>query len=417
MSREQLLDDFIQEGALLTQLSGRTASIVQARDVGTFTTAEWCVGPLHGARVARWDDPRVDARGGPRSSRAGWAAPLGRCSSDRVARAGGVALDAGAPPWHRASRHQASEHLRHRRRETDEMHVKVLDFGIAKVVQSRSRARLVHQDRRQRDVVHAAYGAPEQFSRSQGATGPWTDIYALALVMTELLIGRPPLEGDDFIQLGMATADPNRRPTPGAFGVATNDALEAVFKKALAVKTTDRHATAGEFWQAVRASQNMPGMSAMSDPSPRSWVEPPGSVRGAATHAGFTALVRNISADCIGEDRARHRALPRRTEHARSGGGTHGHSRAIEGRTGRRHRHWPRGRRCRRLLRDEQGIRSPPAPIASAPPPAPSASAARQSPSSLQKDVPARWRASTGENSSWAATTRTPIPTSARLTR
>src|SRR5260221_7370636 len=37
--RDMLLKDFIQEGALLTQLSGRTASIVQARDVGTFTTA------------------------------------------------------------------------------------------------------------------------------------------------------------------------------------------------------------------------------------------------------------------------------------------------------------------------------------------------------------------------------------------
>src|SRR4051812_33749433 len=37
-ARENLLKDFIQEGALLSQLSGRTASIVQARDVGTFTT-------------------------------------------------------------------------------------------------------------------------------------------------------------------------------------------------------------------------------------------------------------------------------------------------------------------------------------------------------------------------------------------
>src|ERR1044071_4312415 len=37
--RESLLKDFIQEGALLSQLSGRTASIVQARDVGTFVTA------------------------------------------------------------------------------------------------------------------------------------------------------------------------------------------------------------------------------------------------------------------------------------------------------------------------------------------------------------------------------------------
>src|SRR6185369_11978587 len=159
---------------------------------------------------------------------------------------------------------------------TDEMHVKVLDFGIVKVVQSAAEQGSFTKTGGQVTSFTPAYGAPEQFSRSQGATGPWTDIYALALVMTELLIGRPPLEGDDFIQLGMATADPNRRPTPAAFGVATNDALEAVFKKALAVKTSDRHATAGEFWQAVRASQNMPGMTA-SDPNPRSWVNPPSS--------------------------------------------------------------------------------------------------------------------------------------------
>ncbi|HEY3594648.1 MAG TPA: protein kinase, partial [Polyangiaceae bacterium] len=38
-AREALLADFVQEGALLTQLSARNASIVQARDVGTFTTA------------------------------------------------------------------------------------------------------------------------------------------------------------------------------------------------------------------------------------------------------------------------------------------------------------------------------------------------------------------------------------------
>src|SRR5579859_2552441 len=36
--REKLLKDFIQEGALLSDLSARTASIVQARDVGTLTT-------------------------------------------------------------------------------------------------------------------------------------------------------------------------------------------------------------------------------------------------------------------------------------------------------------------------------------------------------------------------------------------
>src|SRR6478609_4431674 len=41
--RDALLEDFIREGALLSELSRRSASIVQARDVGTFTspTGAW----------------------------------------------------------------------------------------------------------------------------------------------------------------------------------------------------------------------------------------------------------------------------------------------------------------------------------------------------------------------------------------
>src|SRR5512146_740177 len=38
--RDELLDQFIQEGRLLASLSSRSAAIVQARDIGKFTTAE-----------------------------------------------------------------------------------------------------------------------------------------------------------------------------------------------------------------------------------------------------------------------------------------------------------------------------------------------------------------------------------------
>jgi formylglycine-generating enzyme required for sulfatase activity len=117
-----------------------------------------------------------------------------------------------------------------------------------------------------------AYGAPEQFSRTQGATGPWTDVYALALVMSELLIGQPPLEGDDFIQLGMASANPQRRPTPASFGVPVDAALEEVLLRALAVRPQDRYPTAGEFWQGVRASQHLPTARTTGDPRGASWV-------------------------------------------------------------------------------------------------------------------------------------------------
>ena len=38
--RDQFQQAFIQEGALLTELSSQTAAIVQARDVGTYTSPD-----------------------------------------------------------------------------------------------------------------------------------------------------------------------------------------------------------------------------------------------------------------------------------------------------------------------------------------------------------------------------------------
>jgi hypothetical protein len=103
----------------------------------------------------------------------------------------------------------------------------------------------------------AAYGAPEQFSRQHGPTGPWTDVFALALVMVELLVGHEALSGDDFIQLGMASADPVRRPTPAGLGVDVGAPLEAVLSRALAVAPSDRPPTAGAFWDAVREAAGL----------------------------------------------------------------------------------------------------------------------------------------------------------------
>ena len=43
------------------------------------------------------------------------------------------------------------------------------------------------------------------------------------------------------------------RPTPRQFGTQLSDAIEAVFERALAVKTADRYQSAGEFWKALGA--------------------------------------------------------------------------------------------------------------------------------------------------------------------
>ena len=82
--------------------------------------------------------------------------------------------------------------------------LKLLDFGIAKVVQDAQKMSGSFAKTRG-DVTSftPAYGAPEQFSRTHGATGPWTDVFALALVCVELLTGKEPLAGDSFVQLGL----------------------------------------------------------------------------------------------------------------------------------------------------------------------------------------------------------------------
>ena len=61
--RSKLLEEFVQEGALLADLSARSAAIVQARDIGTLPIAGGGQVPVHGARVARRRDARGRARG------------------------------------------------------------------------------------------------------------------------------------------------------------------------------------------------------------------------------------------------------------------------------------------------------------------------------------------------------------------
>jgi hypothetical protein len=66
-----------------------------------------------------------------------------------------------------------------------------------------------------------------------------------------MLTGRIALEGDDIVQLGFTSGNPERRPTPRALGAAVPDAVEAVFQKALAVKPQERYPRAGDFWGAL----------------------------------------------------------------------------------------------------------------------------------------------------------------------
>ncbi len=68
--------------------------------------------------------------------------------------------------------------------------VKLLDFGIAKVVNDMQKmAGSFTKTSGKVTSFTPAYGAPEQFSRTHGSTGPWTDVFSLALILGEIVSG------------------------------------------------------------------------------------------------------------------------------------------------------------------------------------------------------------------------------------
>jgi serine/threonine-protein kinase len=127
--------------------------------------------------------------------------------------------------------------------------VKILDFGLGKAKSMVSQvAGRASQDNGGIATFTPAYGAPEQWApKRYGQTGPWTDVWGLALTLSEALVGHPVIDGDPAAIMG-TVLDPNRRPTPGSEGVIVSDEVERVFLRALALDPRDRYADAGVFW-------------------------------------------------------------------------------------------------------------------------------------------------------------------------
>jgi serine/threonine protein kinase len=95
------------------------------------------------------------------------------------------------------------------------------------------------------------YAAPEQYSSEHGDIGPWTDVFALALVFLELITGKPAMPGATVNDLRLHACNPHSRPTPRAHRVHVGDGIERVLGRALAVRPEDRFAHAGDFWTAL----------------------------------------------------------------------------------------------------------------------------------------------------------------------
>jgi eukaryotic-like serine/threonine-protein kinase len=263
--RDELLHQFIQEGALLTELSSQTAGIVQARDVGAFTTRagqwmpfmvlEWLDGSPLDAILA--EDQRL---GQP------WTEGEVVSFLRRILPILDVAHRRGVA--HRDIK-PANIFIMGSAARSLETPCKLLDFGVAKMVsdQAHVNAALAKTGMAITSFT-PRYGAPEQFARSYGATGPWTDVYSVALLACEMFAGRVALQGDDLVQFGFSSSNPAQRPTPRFLGAPVSEHMEAVFAKALAVRPEDRFQNAGEFLEGALTA-TVPGTTvAPAVPSP-----------------------------------------------------------------------------------------------------------------------------------------------------
>jgi eukaryotic-like serine/threonine-protein kinase len=138
--------------------------------------------------------------------------------------------------------------------------VRILDFGIARVKSAASLHAGQSTSNTGFDAFTPRYAAPEQWLPKRfGQTGPWTDVWGLALTMVEALTGEPPIGGNDDVATMMGIAlDPAFRPTPRLLGAEVPDGVENAFLKALTVDPRERTQSVEVFWTALETALELP---------------------------------------------------------------------------------------------------------------------------------------------------------------
>jgi serine/threonine protein kinase len=244
--RSHLFEGFMREGALSAELSGSSLAVRQAHDAGHAVTPSGDRVPY---LVLEWlDGEPLDLR--LMAQRAAGSPPLSLVAAmdlvSPIAEALALAHEKGI--CHLDVKPGNLFVLRNGRGAPE---IKLIDFGVAEVFAG---SIAQHEDPAQYRSFTPGYAAPEQFDPALGPTGPWTDVFALALILVELVTGHSPLGDGTPDQKARAAAYREARPTPRAYGVEVSDAIEHVFSRALAVDPMKRFETAGSFWGALDAA-------------------------------------------------------------------------------------------------------------------------------------------------------------------
>lgn len=135
-------------------------------------------------------------------------------------------------------------------REGERYSPRVVDFGLAKLVEGATPMGDTWSEGAARFTP--AYVAPEQAGGA--ASGPWTDVHAMGLVLSELVAGKRAYPEGMALS---AALDPHR-PTPRALGAHVDDRFEQAMAGALAFNPVDRFRDAAAFLAHVDAALGPP---------------------------------------------------------------------------------------------------------------------------------------------------------------
>ena len=127
----------------------------------------------------------------------------------------------------------------------DAGHAVVADFGIARAI-GEGETTTGHI------IGTPAYMSPEQIDGSKYLDGR-TDIYSLACVLFEMLVGEPPFRGNSLTAV-IANRLTSPVPSARAFRELVPEAVDAALKKAMSSLPADRFATAAQFSEALGTS-------------------------------------------------------------------------------------------------------------------------------------------------------------------
>ena len=99
-----------------------------------------------------------------------------------------------------------------------------------------------------------AYLAPELLSPSLGDPSPRTDVYALALLVLELLADKPPIPLAGERETREQVLDPLGRPTPAVLSIELEPVVADVLARAVSLEPLARFSDASTFWTTLKAA-------------------------------------------------------------------------------------------------------------------------------------------------------------------